>query len=896
MASFKVGQAPWEQGQAAPSFAVGQAPWEQPQREPGYFERVGSGFVNLGNRVVNDLTAAGTAAMQKGGIEGGLELLRAPLRAVGAVAEGAFLPVVEAPVIKQTLEAAGKAVQEVPGIKELTQSAAKLAEENPTAAQDLFDIVNVATLGTGRALAPLAATEARAVGRDVVRGARVALTPSEETIQRKVVELFNKSIKPTPKKTLAQTERYQTDTLNALRTIKANADSLNIEDGMGELVTRSPQSINELAQAVDQTKKTVFTQYDTIAKEAGTAGAVVDAKPIADEILKVAENKALRLTNPAVVTHAEGWVERLRELDILDAETTQEAIRMMNANLQAFYRNPTYDAASKVTIDAGIANNLRVALDKAIEGATGAQYQVFKRQYAALKAIENDVVRAATREGRKNTKGLIDYTDIFTGGQMLAGLMSLNPAMFTKGAIERGIKEYIKFLNDPNRAVANIFDKLDASRATFTPESATFKSLANPSLGMSMRDVTKYDESGRAIRNIASDSSKGATALNNGGKGGASSPTTPSKPSTAGSISTGSAATGKEGVSARKADTSVPFDGAKSGATQKERFAAGEVTELDKALMAGDRATWRPLSTLKKYSLEDAGLKDPDGPTPEYLTVYRYGNGEIKAGDYVTTDPRYAEQFYKDGRTLLKKEQVPLSDLKAYGDGRVVGKNRYTGKEGVELIYDPSPSIPKELEPLAKEARKYDNVDDFLEAAPREAHVLYHGGLDGTVGDNAFFGDFYNHAKGYADEEGIVTGFVYDPKDVFPVGNKTLQSARRFFADKNIREYLKPIYDAAIKDGRLADAQYQLGIPDKNVVSYVTKILKGDTPYSEIAGTKRNDLLIPLMQELVYKLQGQNIISFKGSDFGGATEYVVRDVSKLTNLTDFYNKVKSASA
>jgi hypothetical protein len=164
----------------------------------------------------------------------------------------------------------------------------------------------------------------------------------------------------------------------------------------------------------------------------------------------------------------------------------------MNNNLEAFYRNPTYDTASRVAIDAGIANNFRSALDKAIEGATGKEYQALKNKYGALKAIENDVTKAAMRDARKNVKGLLDYTDIFTSGQMLSGILSLNPAMFTKGAVERGFKEYIKMLNDPNRAVKNIFDHLEKTpKQSFTPKSATGKFLQNPKMGLSVEDTSR---------------------------------------------------------------------------------------------------------------------------------------------------------------------------------------------------------------------------------------------------------------------------------------------------------------------------------------------------------------------------------------------------------------------
>jgi len=177
----------------------------------------------------------------------------------------------------------------------------------------------------------------------------------------------------------------------------------------------------------------------------------------------------------------------------------------MNKNLQAFYRNPSYESASKAAVDAGIANNMRKALDSAIEGATGSQYQILKNQYSALKAIEQDVVRAAMRDARRNVKGLLDYTDIFTGGQMIGGLLSLNPAMFTKGAVERGFKEWLKLLNDPNRAVANIFRKLEIDTSLrFEPVSGVGQFVKSPRAGLGIEDVSKNSTFGNQSKGSAS--------------------------------------------------------------------------------------------------------------------------------------------------------------------------------------------------------------------------------------------------------------------------------------------------------------------------------------------------------------------------------------------------------
>lgn len=473
------------------------------EEEPSYFKSVGGQFSQAGKDILRDIET-GAKSFQENVIEGddlsvagalneSSKLLRTGLRTAGTVAKTAIMPITEIPLIKKGIHKIGELIGKVPGATETIKTVADLAEKYPETAKDAEAILNILTLGGGKAIeAPLVA-EGKAIGKDALNVTKNLLSPTEEAVQTNIQKLFQKSIKPTAKKTLGQGEKYQNDVISALRTIKSKSDSLNIVDDTGELVTgRTPQTINELAQAVDQTKKTVFEEYDSLAKLANKTGAKIDAKPIADEVAKVAQNRALQITNPEIIKYAENWAERLRTLDVLDTETTQAVIQNLNNNLQAFYKNPTYESASRVAVDAGVANNFRQALDTAIQSATGQEYQVLKNQYGALKAIENDVVRASARDARKNVKGLLDYSDIFTSGQMIAGITSLNPMMFTKGAVERIIKEGIKRLNDPNRAIKNIFTQLGKdTRQEFVPTSAVAKFFKNPKVGLSVEDISK---------------------------------------------------------------------------------------------------------------------------------------------------------------------------------------------------------------------------------------------------------------------------------------------------------------------------------------------------------------------------------------------------------------------
>jgi hypothetical protein len=88
-------------------------------------------------------------------------------------------------------------------------------------------------------------------------------------------------------------------------------------------------------------------------------------------------------------------------------------------------------------------------------------YQGLKKSYGSLKAIEKDVAHRSGIYARLNKKGLIDFTDIFTSGEIVAGLATMNPALLAKGVTMKAVKEYIKYVNDPNHIVKTMFKDVD---------------------------------------------------------------------------------------------------------------------------------------------------------------------------------------------------------------------------------------------------------------------------------------------------------------------------------------------------------------------------------------------------------------------------------------------------
>ncbi len=290
---------------------------------------------------------------------------------------------------------------------------------------------------------------------------------SEGKINSAIVTSYNKAVRPTiaGKGTPQMLDAYNKNVSSGIRSIANNKDALSFETDSGTEVGRFPQTRAELADSVAQTKQAIFSQYDALAKQTGEKGVQIPLEPAGGALEDVVKNEALKITNPEAIKYAQNLQERFQNPDgtykAVTPEITQQVITNYNSSLKAFYRNPTYDSASRAAIDAGVVNELRKALDEAINNATGKDYQGLKNQYGALSAIEKDVAKAAIAQAKQtgtNTAGLGKYVDVFSGGDMVSGLLSLNPALFAKGVAQSGISHFFQWLNSPDRAVGTMFD------------------------------------------------------------------------------------------------------------------------------------------------------------------------------------------------------------------------------------------------------------------------------------------------------------------------------------------------------------------------------------------------------------------------------------------------------
>jgi hypothetical protein len=346
--------------------------------------------------------------------------------------------------------------------------------------------------GVGEALGGRSATEAwqtnpglgaltvagGTMGAKAIKGkvAEARSIPNAAKLNTTLDQSFTKAVRPSVEntRTAQQASNYTSSARNAVKEIVLNKDNLGLMDVDGNPVSGLPKNLDQFRQSIDSTKRQLWRQVEEVNAAAGQAGVEVPLQSAVTELQSLSTNPVYSTMEPGTVTYATQKANALAKQKSFTVDQAQDAVTLANQSLKNFYRNPSADTASRAYVDSLIANHLRSNLDGAIELATGSEAAgPLRKAYGSLKAIEKDVNQRATVDARKNSRGLIDFADIYTAGELVSALASFNPVGMAKAGTMAAVKGYIKKLNDPNTHVRRVFgaaEKLvSAPKNKFTP-------------------------------------------------------------------------------------------------------------------------------------------------------------------------------------------------------------------------------------------------------------------------------------------------------------------------------------------------------------------------------------------------------------------------------------------
>jgi hypothetical protein len=286
-------------------------------------------------------------------------------------------------------------------------------------------------------------------------------TNNSGAVDKYITSRYRSAVKPSKAETRSAPDLAQQDQriLTTVDQIIANRGSLKLTDASGaETTGRTPSSLRQFSEAVDQTKKSLFQKYDTMARSAGDVGVQVDLAPVISELRSIGTRPEVVDLHPEMAPQIETLARNFEARGFYTPSAAQDAIENINKMLSAFYKNPTEQTVSRATLLAPIARTLRGQLDAAIEGATGPGYQALRQQYGALSSVEKDIAKAVQRETNKLPGGLAGtFADIGASEEAIRGIFTLNPAALARAGGIKAAQQAVKYINNPNRAIERLF-------------------------------------------------------------------------------------------------------------------------------------------------------------------------------------------------------------------------------------------------------------------------------------------------------------------------------------------------------------------------------------------------------------------------------------------------------
>jgi hypothetical protein len=246
----------------------------------------------------------------------------------------------------------------------------------------------------------------------------------------------------------------------------------------GQQITgKTPENLEQFKESFGPTKAGIFKKYDDMAKKGTALGVEVPLDRAAQELSAVANDRVTQAFWPNDTTYAGELVKGIQDLGgSLSPSEVQKTIQKINSSNAAFYRNMSRGDVGKASIDATFANILREDLHTAITSSVGPGYDAFKREYGAVKAIEDDVNRQTQRVANQDAAGggfISHLANLSSGAELIHALATFNAAPLIKGMAIKGSERILRYLRNPNRQVKKLFEAAEAAKNALPAGQAT---------------------------------------------------------------------------------------------------------------------------------------------------------------------------------------------------------------------------------------------------------------------------------------------------------------------------------------------------------------------------------------------------------------------------------------
>lgn len=288
----------------------------------------------------------------------------------------------------------------------------------------------------------------------------------KNAVSPNVRDLLNKAITPTviaKSKNVKWLQKFEENTLDAVSSVIKNKESLQFLDGKsGEIISwKTPSSVLQFAEALDQTKNTIYKMYQSL--EWWNATLKVDTSKMVEGLRSSKAIKWLEFASPGISKYIDKMINNIEAMGDIDVSDAARIMKSFSTRVRLFMKDPKPNDVSKAVVDNWLARELRSSLNSTMQNALGwwTLYQDLKKRYWAIVSIEQEVNKAAIKIARRKDKSISDFIDVFNAWDLAYGLINANPGAIAKWAVWSVLKSIYKRMNDPDRNIKKLFDIIE---------------------------------------------------------------------------------------------------------------------------------------------------------------------------------------------------------------------------------------------------------------------------------------------------------------------------------------------------------------------------------------------------------------------------------------------------
>jgi hypothetical protein len=154
--------------------------------------------------------------------------------------------------------------------------------------------------------------------------------------------------------------------------------------------------------------------------------------------------------------------DRMEKNGTFTPDEAQNAIAAYNSVVD--WSKSTPEIAANAMVEKSIARQLNELMDNAIMADENPGYRTDRAKYGRLAQMEKEAAHRARVAGRAAPSSLFDgVVGALSSGELVSGILSLNPAMAAKGGAMMAFKNIRNRLNSPDYQIKRMYKVADKS-------------------------------------------------------------------------------------------------------------------------------------------------------------------------------------------------------------------------------------------------------------------------------------------------------------------------------------------------------------------------------------------------------------------------------------------------